>query len=288
MNFTLNQTGTGANFALMDWWVQPNQPQNLAVSMTSPRVFSLSWTQGAPDLEGSGFKIYRKTGQGSWELKQTLPLSQTSWNDNDIQPNTIYSYRVYEYLATPYGDVLSSPAEILAGYFERIEYGFFYEGTIRTWKYGGIKLSDSGTGTDSRYLSARLKRLDQATYAESSLLRAFLQGNETGMGVESSKLREAVQIRGEHGEGADNIANIFRGYWEPSASDSGVGEERSLVTAWLKAAERALGAEFTELEAILVTVDSGNGAERPISWLFVRRTGEVWGMTEIQLEAIQK
>ena len=243
----------------------------------------LSWSQGAPGEQGSGFKVYRSVNGGSFSLRATLPLTQTSYEE-EVFPGYLYTYRVYEYLTLPGGDVLSPYAQITVSL--RLDYAFTASEKATADKE--IFGEEQGAVSDQAKLAARQRKADVGVGMDLASLLAWLYGEDEGASEELGRLHLAEFFTLDTGEGSETVAFVGRGYWEPSASDSGVGEERSLVTAWLKAAERALGAEFTELEAILVAVDGGSGAERPISWLFVRRTGEVWGMTEIQLEAIQK
>ena len=57
----------------------------------------LSWSEGAPSEQGTGFKIYRSENGGDFSLRATLPLSTTIYDD-DIQANVLYKYRIHEYL----------------------------------------------------------------------------------------------------------------------------------------------------------------------------------------------
>lgn len=57
----------------------------------------LSWQEGDPSQPGDGFKIYKSVDSGTFSLVATLPLSQTSWEDTDVEAGHKYSYRVTEY-----------------------------------------------------------------------------------------------------------------------------------------------------------------------------------------------
>lgn len=99
-NFVLKQSGTGYNFVLYGpWEPEENQPQNLTLTwVTIPSRVRLTWTEGNTAQPGDGFKVYRSTNGGAWQLMATLPLSTTQWEDSTTSYGNSYRYRVVEYL----------------------------------------------------------------------------------------------------------------------------------------------------------------------------------------------
>ena len=70
----------------------PNAPSALSASASSASVIQLAWTDNS-DNETS-FRIERKAGSGAFSEIGTVNANSTSYTDNELQPNTAYSYRV--------------------------------------------------------------------------------------------------------------------------------------------------------------------------------------------------
>jgi hypothetical protein len=57
----------------------------------------LTWDEGAPSAQGTGFKVYKSVDGGSYALVATLGISTTSWDDTDVSEGHKYQYHVTEY-----------------------------------------------------------------------------------------------------------------------------------------------------------------------------------------------
>jgi len=76
--------------------VPPNPPTNLSVTPQSSTQINLSWTDNSNNE--SGFKIERKEGSGgAWSEIAQIGANTTTYNDNNLTPNTQYFYRVRAY-----------------------------------------------------------------------------------------------------------------------------------------------------------------------------------------------
>ncbi|MCD8109556.1 MAG: Ig-like domain-containing protein, partial [Clostridiales bacterium] len=108
----------------------------------------LSWEE----VTGAeGYRIYRKTGEGSYSLMETT--SETSWTDKEISDGMIYTYQVYAYS----GDFVSSGSAEVSNTITDISSctitlsadSFTYDGTEKkpdvTVRNNGLTLAE---GTD--------------------------------------------------------------------------------------------------------------------------------------------
>ena len=76
-------------------------PTNLSATATSPNQVSLSWSANAT-CEAM-YKVERKTGEGDWEVRDTLQANSSSYIDDAVSPDTAYTYRV-----TAFNDISES------------------------------------------------------------------------------------------------------------------------------------------------------------------------------------
>jgi hypothetical protein len=58
----------------------------------------VTWTEGAPDKPGQGFRIYRKrSDEQNYTLQAELPITTTSYNDANVTQNYSYTYMIREW-----------------------------------------------------------------------------------------------------------------------------------------------------------------------------------------------
>ena len=58
----------------------------------------VTWTEGAPDKPGQGFRIYRKrSDEPNYTLQAELPITTTSYNDANVTQNYSYTYKIVEW-----------------------------------------------------------------------------------------------------------------------------------------------------------------------------------------------
>jgi hypothetical protein len=244
----------------------------------------LEWQEGAPSEQGSGFKIYRSLNGGAFSLVATLPLSQTSWEES-IQPGNTYTYRVYEYLSLPGGDVLSPCAEKTVRLNTLIDQRFSYE----TWRVNKEAIqSETLSALEAARIRAGTWSGEFPQGADSgSLLTQIRSQDGRAIGVEVARLFYADLKSSDIGLGDDIIELIFRGYFKLDEQDSGDGSEDALLRGLIKGLDRLYGQEAANIQAILAVMDVSGSRERPV-FIFVRRMGEPWGMIEVAPGAIQK
>jgi hypothetical protein len=245
----------------------------------------LEWQEGAPGEQGSGFKIYRSINGGAFTLVATLPLSQTSWEET-IQPGNTYTYRVYEYLSLPSGDVLSTYAEkTVRLVVPPADQRFSYE----AWRVNKeVIQSEGASALEAARIRARIWSGEFPQGADSVSLLAQICSQDGGaIGVEAARLSYADLKSSDLGLGEDIIELIFRGYFKLDEQDLGEGSEDALLRGLIKGLDRLYGQEAENIQAILAVMDVSGSRERPV-FIFVRRMGEPWGMIEVAPGAIQK
>ena len=185
----------------------------------------LSWSEGAPSEQGTGFKIYRSENGGDFSLRATLPLSTTTYDD-DIQPNVLYTYRVYEYLTlSPGGNIILSPyAEIVLFVTRSYDSAVCLDAATSSILIFGKQDVDYGSGVDQTiFLSAALLRSDMG------------RGSEFALGT-------CATSTAEHGELADSAS--VGGFL--NSLDTNLGSQELIPWLGVSVSESDL-AEATEL-----------------------------------------
>jgi len=94
--------------------VLPNAPTGLNATLINPSQVNLSWTDNATNE--SGYKIERKTANGSYTLLGTTGSNIINFEDLAITPTTEYTYRVYAYNETGNSLQYSNEASINGNY----------------------------------------------------------------------------------------------------------------------------------------------------------------------------
>jgi hypothetical protein len=80
----------------------PAAPSNLTAKITSSSAISLAWKDNSNNEEG--FKIERRTGNGSFSAVAALGPDMTSYLDNNLNAGTTYTYRVRAYGTTSHSN----------------------------------------------------------------------------------------------------------------------------------------------------------------------------------------
>jgi uncharacterized protein (TIGR02145 family) len=88
--------------------VVPVAPSNLTGTVASTTQINLSWTDNSTNE--TGFKIERKTGNGTYAVVGTTATDVTTFNDTSLTPSTTYTYRVYSFNSV--GNSLASSNEL--------------------------------------------------------------------------------------------------------------------------------------------------------------------------------
>ena len=88
--------------------VVPIPPTDLTVTLVSNTQVTLNWVDKSTNE--AGFKVERKTGNGTFGVIATTGADITTINDAGLTPNTTYTYRVYSFNNT--GKSLSYTNEV--------------------------------------------------------------------------------------------------------------------------------------------------------------------------------
>lgn len=107
LRYNTNSNGT-SNFGPEKCAMTPalGQISNLSAAAENCSRINLSWTEPpATPLNESNYKIYRSENGGSLILIATTGNNISGYTDNDLKPNTTYSYQV----ASVYGDGDNTP-----------------------------------------------------------------------------------------------------------------------------------------------------------------------------------
>jgi hypothetical protein len=88
--------------------VVPIPPTDLTVTLVSNTQITLNWVDKSTNE--AGFKVERKTGNGTFGVIATTGADITTINDAGLTPNTTYTYRVYSFNNT--GKSLSYTNEV--------------------------------------------------------------------------------------------------------------------------------------------------------------------------------
>jgi hypothetical protein len=88
--------------------VVPISPSELTVTLVSNTQATLNWVDKSTNE--AGFKVERKTGNGTFGVIATTNADITTINDAGLTPNTTYTYRVYSFNNT--GKSLSYTNEV--------------------------------------------------------------------------------------------------------------------------------------------------------------------------------
>lgn len=85
--------------------VTVNAPSNLNLEVQSDSQIKITWNDNSSNEDG--FVIERKKEGDSFEVIKTISASSTSYTDDNLDPETQYSYRVRGYAGSVYSDYSS-------------------------------------------------------------------------------------------------------------------------------------------------------------------------------------
>jgi parallel beta-helix repeat protein/predicted outer membrane repeat protein len=92
-----------------DWYkeidtVPPTEPNNLTIIGTTYTTISLSWDESMDNISVAGYKVYRDGSYVDW-------AASTNFTDSELEPDTIYTYKVSAYDAAYNESGLSDPCQ---------------------------------------------------------------------------------------------------------------------------------------------------------------------------------
>jgi len=257
----------------------------------------LSWSEGAPSEQGTGFKIYRSENGGEFSLRATLPLSTTTYDD-DIQPNVLYTYRVYEYLTlSPGGNIILSPYAEIVLFVTRsydsavcldtatsgililgkqdVDYGSGVDQTI--FLSAALLRSDMGRGSEFALGTCATSTAEHGELADSASIGGFLNSLDTNLGsqelipwlgvsVSESDLAEATELFEEttanYGEDEGEAGDQTLVYAASYPQDNGTALEALFIL--LPRLDSASTLDSSRLCASLSEEDFGQSEEVPV------------------------
>ena len=99
----------------------PVEPRDLNAIATGPNAISLSWTDNSSDE--SGFKIERSVDSTNFTEIAPLPANSTTYLDNDLEPDTLYTYRAKAWNSigySAYSGVALAATDTAVSYVEQL------------------------------------------------------------------------------------------------------------------------------------------------------------------------
>jgi len=85
-----------------------NPPQNLAATASQPQQVTLSWQPPSGSLPVTSYLLFRGTDPGQLVQVQTVPATDTSFNNNNLTPGTTYYFGMetkYQGLVSPMSNI---------------------------------------------------------------------------------------------------------------------------------------------------------------------------------------
>src|SRR5205814_7214020 len=89
----------------------PITPTNAHTTLISSMQIDLAWTDNASDE--TGYKILRKTGDGTFFEIASLPPDTTSYNNTGLSPGVTYDYHIQAYNLAGYSDFAGTTVQTL-------------------------------------------------------------------------------------------------------------------------------------------------------------------------------
>lgn len=91
----------------------PADPSDVLVTVNSPELIDVSWTDNATDE--TAYRVERRLGTGgAWTLLGTLAAGTTAYADNTVEGSTAYVYRVIAIRGASWSGIVESP-EVTSG-----------------------------------------------------------------------------------------------------------------------------------------------------------------------------
>lgn len=222
----------------------------------------LVWEEGHFLRHGTGFRIYRTTDLSvPYQLVAEVPITQTSWEDTDIQPSVVYYYRIVEYLR---------------GWGESL--GAYITASVV------LAPGDGGGGTDTT--SVLRSESDQGEGHECSPTQSSLyQIGDDGIGTEGSVL-DAYPVGQDQGTSPGQTVRLSGDYSVFTVFETGSGASQVHSKTCVVKDEGVLVSETSSQNTTLLPEEEGQAQES--EYAFISRFGEPWGMIKGQLKPIQK
>src|SRR5262249_33556192 len=80
----------------------PAKTSDARATRIAPRQIDLAWTDNANNEDG--YKIFRRTGDGTFDLIATLPPDTETYRDRGLQPDTVYDYHIQAFNISGFAD----------------------------------------------------------------------------------------------------------------------------------------------------------------------------------------
>jgi hypothetical protein len=98
-------------------------PANFAATAVSFKQINLNWTYPSP-VDLTNVQLERSTDNVNWSIVANLPITQTSYSDNNLaSPGTLYYYRLKGYNATVSSAYVTSAATTVPAFYLSFDKG---------------------------------------------------------------------------------------------------------------------------------------------------------------------
>ena len=157
----------------------PLAPNKLTAAITSSSSASLTWTDNSTNEDG--FKIERKTINGTYSLVGSVGENVTTYNDATLTPGTSYIYRIFSYNKGGNSITYSNEATATTYNIPTLNTSPIYSITALTAVCGGKNVNDNGSAITARGICWSIKTSPTINDSTSGISSGTLQNYSSNL-----------------------------------------------------------------------------------------------------------
>jgi hypothetical protein len=157
----------------------PIAPTKLTAAIISSSSANLTWTDNSTNE--SGFKIERKTTNGTYALVGSVGENITTYNDATLTPGTSYIYRIFSYNKGGNSITYSNEATATTYNIPTLSTSPIYSITATTAVSGGKNVNDNGSAITARGICWSIKPSPTINDSTSGISSGTLQNYSSNL-----------------------------------------------------------------------------------------------------------